>query len=234
MNQNRYAVVAPSLTSVPSRRDVLRGLAGAALGLDLSRLGAAQGKSRRSKKRKKGRCRPNGAPCARPGKACQKRHCLTAPFTVTATWTDKRDHDTYVFVPPQNESTGPAPYLDFRCNPETTTCENAYPFACVDGDEQESGDEITTIHRLLPGRYEYWLDLYDPSPAGAATVVLKAANGRVVRQWTSPDTAEFDSSAWHVFDIDGRDGRVTAINDLVGGPMPDAAHDPATTVCPVT
>ena len=181
-----------------------------------------------------GGCRQNGSACRKPGRDCQKRFCLSAPFTIAATWTEERDHDTYVFVPPQNAETGSSPYLDFRCNPESTTCEEAYPFACVDGDERESGDELTTVHRLLPGRYEYWIDLYDPSPAGAVTVILKAANGRVVREWTSPSTAALDSSAWHVFDVDGRDGRVTAVDELAEGPMPDAAHDSFTTVCPVT
>jgi hypothetical protein len=229
VNEHRIAVVTQSLTSVPSRRHVLRGLAGAVLGLSVARLPEMA----RAKMRKKGLCRQDGSPCKKPGTQCKKRYCLSAPFTIVAAWTEERDHDTYVFVPPQNAATGPAPYLDFLCNPEPTTCEEAYPFACVDGDEFESGDEVTTIHRLLSGRYEYWLDLYDPSPAGAATVTIKAGNGRIVRQWTSPDTTEFDSSAWHVFDVDGRHGRVADIDELAEGPMPDAAHDPFTTVCPL-
>lgn len=234
MDQNRLGAVTPSLTRMPSRRGVLRALAAAGLGWAVSWPGAdaAAGNARNGTKRKKGLCRHDGSPCRKPGKPCKKRYCLAAPFTISATWTETADHDTYLFVPPQNEATGPSPYLDFRCGPQTTTCEEAYPFACVDGDERETGDEITTIHRLLSGRYEYWIDLYDPSPAGVVTVALQAANGRVVGEWTSPSTAALDSSAWHVFDVDGRGGRVTAVDTLAEGPMPDAAHDPSTKICP--
>ncbi len=235
MNEKRFAAWTRSWSGLPSRRHLLRGLASAVLGWGTGRLPEpveAKKKAKPKPKPSTGLCARNGSKCRRPGKDCKKRYCLTAPFTISATWTETTDHDTYLFVPPQDAATGPSPYLYFRCTPETTTCEEAYPFACVDGDEREIGDEVATVHRLLPGRYEYWLDLYDPSLAGAATVTIRAATGRVVRQWTSPDTRALDSSAWHVFDFDGRDGRVTAIDELAPGPMPDAAHDPSTTVCP--
>lgn len=241
MDQHRFDTLTRSLCDFPSRRRLLRGLAGAGLGLGLgtARLaqdGAAKGKGRsrgkvkHEKKRRNGLCTKDGTKCRTPGNNCQKEFCLKTPFTIEASWTAEADHDTYLFVPPQDESTGPAPYIDFTCNPGTSRCEEAYPFACVDGDERESGDEVTTFHRLLPGTYEYWVDTRDPASAGAVTVVLKDSNGRIVREWSNPATT--DSAAWHVFDVDGHYGQVTAIDRPFAGPMPDAAFESSISVCP--
>jgi hypothetical protein len=73
VNQNRYAVVTHSLTSIPSRRDVLRGLAGAALGLGVARLPelAEAKKKRKSKGKGKPKApKPNGYGCLNVGAAC--------------------------------------------------------------------------------------------------------------------------------------------------------------------
>jgi hypothetical protein len=124
------------------------------------------------------------------------------------------------------------------CNPETSRCAEAYPFACVD-DDAIIGAEVTTIHRLLPGMYEYWIELESrPSnPDGEVTVTLKDKRGRVERRWTRrPDPTVVAGQGWHVFDIDGRSGRVTAIDEAPADPridLPDDAHDPNTNVCPV-
>ncbi|MGH2614997.1 MAG: hypothetical protein ACRDJC_07145 [Thermomicrobiales bacterium] len=73
MDEHRFAVVTHSLTSVPSRRDVLRGLVGAGLGLCASRLPeSAAGKNGRNKKLQRnafgcvevgGKCRGKDAAC---------------------------------------------------------------------------------------------------------------------------------------------------------------------------
>ena len=80
MDQNRYAVVPQSLISAPSRRDVLRGLAGAAFGLGVARLPelAEAKKKRKGKSKSKPRapqpnaygCRNVGATCANSGQCC--------------------------------------------------------------------------------------------------------------------------------------------------------------------
>jgi hypothetical protein len=38
--------------------------------------------------------------------------------------------------------------------------------------------------------------------------------------------------SWHVFDVDGRDGHVTAIDALIDEALPGGAHDLNTHVCP--
>ncbi|MGH2618112.1 MAG: hypothetical protein ACRDJC_23030 [Thermomicrobiales bacterium] len=75
MNQNRVAVVTQSLTSLPSRRDVLRGLAGAGLGLGAARLptmAAAKKKRKKNKKPKPNQygCLEVGDPCKTAGQCC--------------------------------------------------------------------------------------------------------------------------------------------------------------------
>ena len=75
MNQNRYAIVTHSLTSVPSRRDVLRGLAGAALGLGAARLPTrAEAKKKRKTKTKAKQPKapkPNQYGCLNVGATCK-------------------------------------------------------------------------------------------------------------------------------------------------------------------
>ena len=51
---------------------------------------------------------------------------------------------------------------------------------------------------------------------------------RVVRQWANPAR----QMSWHVFDVDGRDGHVTAIDALINEALPGGAHDLNTHVCP--
>ena len=251
MDQHRFEALIRAWRGVPSRRHLLRGLAGAGFGLGVARLpaggeakrrntikskntGQGKGKPRLSARKGQSLCKRNGAKCTTSGKNCKKRFCLNAPFTIEANWTKTADHDTYLFVPAENETTGPSPFIHHACTPDTSKCEEEYPFACVNKDEQQSGSEITTIHQLLPGTYEYWVELATTTPAGELTIVLKDNDGRVVRQWTNPanDSATIDVG-WHVFDVNGNNGRVTSIDELnEPGYLPDAAHDPNTNVCP--
>ena len=227
MDQHRFDTVARSLSGFRSRRTVLGGLAGAGLGWGVARLpGPAEAK--RKRKRRQGLCQKNGARCTKPGKRCQKRYCLNAPFTIEANWPEQAGHAIVLFVPPENATTGPAPYIHDGCKPDEYDCEGTYPFACVDGDDDVAGPKVTMIHRRLPGTYEYWIELGATSLAGEATVALKDGTGRVVRQWANPAR----QMSWHVFDVDGRDGRVTAIDGLIDEALPRGAHDPNTHVCP--
>ncbi|MDF3042366.1 MAG: hypothetical protein K0Q71_5072 [Thermomicrobiales bacterium] len=62
MDQHHFTAWTRSVRSVPSRRDIVRALAGAGLGLGTLRVSdavAAKDKKKRKKKRKKQTCRPN-------------------------------------------------------------------------------------------------------------------------------------------------------------------------------
>jgi hypothetical protein len=157
---------------------------------------------------------------------------MNAPFTIEAIWTESTaDHDTVLFVPQENEATGPFPFIHHGCNPDDG-CAATYPFACVSRDAQGPGNEITTVHELLPGTYEYWIELYTTTPASELTIVLKDSGGRVMRRWQNPANPVNKQVGWHVFDVDGRHGRVTAIDELIDEALERGAHDPNTNVCP--
>ena len=69
MNWNSFAVLTRSAAGMPSRRDVLRGLFGASLGLGAARLPAAVVAKKKRKKSKK--VRPNAFGCLSVGAACK-------------------------------------------------------------------------------------------------------------------------------------------------------------------
>jgi hypothetical protein len=91
---------------------------------------------------------------------------------------------------------------------------------------------VTTIHKLLPGTYEYWIQLHDSTAAGAVTIVLRSG-GRVVQQWTNPANMSGSEQSWHIFDVDGARGSVTSVDQLINQNLPRAAVDPFTFVCTV-
>ena len=70
MDQSRFPLVTRSLTRVPSRRDVLRGLVAVGLGLGAPRLPAAAAAKKRRKRRKKKPAGPNAYGCRSVGVAC--------------------------------------------------------------------------------------------------------------------------------------------------------------------
>ena len=220
MDQSTVAVLSRSLPSLPSRRHLLRGLAGMGLGWGAARLPEhAMARKRKPKpKPREGLCARDGSSCRRPGKTCKKTYCLSAPFTIEANWPEQAGHAIVLFVPPEHATTGPAPYIHDGCKPDEYDCEGTYPFACVAGDDDTAGPKVTTINRRLPGTYEYWIELGDTTVAGETAVALKDSTGRVVRQWASPAT----DMSWHVFDLDDRDGRVTAIDALIAETLPTA------------
>jgi hypothetical protein len=229
----QFATLTRSLSRLPSRRHLMRGLAAAVLGCGAERLpDVAASKKKRKKRRRKNRgrtgplCTSLGEPCSIPGRQCQERFCLQAPFTIAAIWQSQNNHDTWLFVPPRDGETRPSPQIDYDCNQTNSPCAQAYPFACVNDDAKGPGDEVTTIYELLPGTYEYWI-ASDPAPAGELTVILTDRGGRVVRSWTNLAVASRPEGSWHVFDLDGETGRVRSV-DAPPGRFPD----PVTNVCP--
>jgi hypothetical protein len=234
----QFVALTRALSGMPSRRHLLRGLAAAGLGLGVGQSGddAAVGKKRNhknKKRRKKNRpptgplCTGRGEPCTDPGPDCRESFCLRAPFTIAATWQSQANHDTWLIVPPKDETTGPSPQIDYDCNQTNSPCAAQYPFACVSNDDQGPGNEITTIYQRLPGRYEYWISS-DPAPAGELTITLTDRDGRMVRTWSNPAITSAFINDWHVFDLDGATGRVTSV-DAPPGTFPV----PHTNVCPV-
>jgi hypothetical protein len=75
MNQNRFDVVTRTISSLPSRRDLLRGLAGAGLGLGIARrpdlVEARKKRKRKQKNRKQKAAVPNAFGCIDVGALCQ-------------------------------------------------------------------------------------------------------------------------------------------------------------------
>jgi hypothetical protein len=240
VNQNHKGSVTPSLTNIPSRRDILRGLVSLGLGLGLPPVPANTSARKAGKPKPKSRnglCARDGSKCRKPGKTCKKRHCPRAPFTIEASWTESADHESILFLPPRDETTGPWPEIFSFCNPGNSRCAEQYPFACVDADVYTTGVETTTIYRTLPGAYEYWveLDSRPTNPNGEVTVTLKDRGGRVVRRWSRRADPAVSKLGWHVFDVDGRNGRVKSIDAVLTEEplyLPNGAHDPYTLVCP--
>jgi hypothetical protein len=231
MNQLLFDDVTRRLSGLPSRRHLLGGLVATAFGLGVTvhpDLADAKKKKRKQKKRKR-----RGGGGQTPGNPCKTDLCLSAPFTIEASGAQPVDDVTYLFVPPRDATTGPAPYIEYVCSRAEYPCEQEYPFACIDGVLTGVGSEVTTIHSLLPGRYEYWIEVPSGTPAGGLTVVLSGSDGRDVRQWTNPAPTSPGRYGWHVFDIDGANGRVIDIDAAIdGNNLPDDAHDPQTYVCP--
>jgi hypothetical protein len=210
-----------------------RRFAAAAGGLSATLLGIAGGdakKKRKPKKKKVNRCRPDGGRCGKESKQCQAKFCLRTRFTIEATWNSGFPHDAYLIVPEENASTGPGPYFNFTCNEANSQCESKYPFACITESNSAPGEGITTIYTLLPGTYEYWIQLHDQTDAMELKIVLRNKNGDVVREWRNQENQNVDRG-WHVFNIDGKTGSITSIDELADQTLPKAAVDPFTFVC---
>jgi hypothetical protein len=244
MDSHRFDQLARRLASVftaTQRRTLLQGAAALGAALTGASVWSDETESRKKRKRRKRKnkkrlCRKNGTTCNKKSKKCKANHCLNTPFTIEALWTNViTDHDTFVFVPNEAGVTLPSPWITSSCNPASSNCElDLYPFICVSEDAQGPGDEVTTVRQLIPGTYEYWVELYTPSPAADLTVTLRRSNGKVVQSWSSPENGEGNpESGWHVFNIDGQTKSITSIDQLIDDILPDGAHTPNTNVCPM-
>jgi hypothetical protein len=182
-------------------------------------------------------CRKNGSRCKQKGKRCKARYCrpeaagLRTPFTIEARWGDgNSSHDTYFLVPNAEGNTDPFPYVSYWCRPGQTECESdVYPYVCID----DSGpvDQLVTVRRLLSGVYEYWLEV-DPAGVDEVTVLLRNADGRVLRSWVMPPNpfSTPEENGWHVFDLDGSTGHITTVDQFFAK-RPPALFPDMTDVC---
>lgn len=234
MDTNRFDALTRALNHQQTRRGALGVLAG------FSGLGLGAAAAKKGKKGKKGNkacrncCRADASACGKTSKSCKPGNCLRAPVTIEAVWTTQdSDHDTFLFVPNDAGASLPSPFIDYNCNPAVSDCQDeVYPFTCVSKDARGPGDEVTTVRRLLAGRYEYWIGLDLSNATAADLTVILSKGGRPLRSWRSPVSSS-NRSAWHVFDLDGRTGRVTSVDGSVPDPsLPQAAYDPSTNVCP--
>lgn len=236
MAAKRFDTLRRPLLAASSRRRMLgnlAGLLGAGTPLALRAI-AADAKKKKNRKCRKC-CRANGTECRRKSPACKPGNCLAPPFAIEARWSNQvTDHDTYLFVPNEPGQALPSPQIGNFCNAVQSDCElDLYPFTCVSQDATGPGDEVTTVRRLIAGRYEYWIDVFGPAPAGDLTVTLRHQSGRVIRSWSSPPNPNVAQDiGWHVFDLDGAKGSIRSIEETVATNLPIGAHNPSTDVCP--
>jgi hypothetical protein len=156
---------------------------------------------------------------------------VTAPFRIEAIWSGDPDYDTFLFVPRASAAASPGPFIKYDCNPDSD-CDVEYPFACVSQDATGPGNEITTVHQLLAGTYEYWIQVEALAPAGELTVQL-VKDGSVLATWYNPANPSGNQEiGWHVFNIDGATGQFTTAGETIDDTLPDAAHEEHEDVCP--
>jgi hypothetical protein len=181
-------------------------------------------------------CRKNGSKCKKKGRKCKAKFCLATPFTIEARWSNANsDHDTYLFVPAEKASNDPSPWVASPwCTAAWSNCENdVHPFICISQDATGPGDEITTVRRLLSGKYEVWMELANGSAQGDLEVIVRNANGRVIRSWSSPGNPEPQIDlGWHVFDINGATHSIASVDKRVNAEFP-WNHTETTNACPV-
>lgn len=178
-------------------------------------------------------CRKNGTSCKQESRRCQSKFCLKTPFTIEARWdSGSQDHDAILFVPNASGNSDPFPYIDYACLAGDTNDGTLYPFAFSSGDRQGPGDEVFTIRRLITGKYEVWGRIHGPAASGDLKVILRNANGKVVRAWSSPPNPSGSTLLdWHVFDIKGGSHSVTGSGETVTGLFSTVRPD-TTYVCP--
>jgi hypothetical protein len=180
-------------------------------------------------------CLKNGSRCTKKSSRCQAAFCLKTPFTITAHWTSTSDNDSFLFVPNDATHQNDGPYIDYNCGKADTNDGALYPFAFFNKDATGPGDEILTVRKLLSGRYEYWIELFNATtarPKGDLTVRVRNSNGTLIRSFSSPPTPANDRIDWHVFDVSGKTRSITAINEVIDALLPEGAHSPNQIVCP--
>lgn len=214
METERFAAWTRTIGAMLSRREVVAaGLA--AVGIERLRPDEVAAKPA---------CKKSGKRCKGKQKGCKAKFCdtgLEAPFSIEAIWTNPAtDHDTFLFVPNLPGNSFPSPHIDMTCTSAATAGGTLYPFAFASGDTLAGpGSEITSVKKLVDGRYEYHLQLHGPSPAADVTVrVVK--KGKVVQSWSNPASALEDH--WRVFSLTVADGRAVLemLGDIVKQPFP--------------
>jgi hypothetical protein len=123
MNSKLFKGVTRSLTSAPSRRDILRGLAGTGLGLGIGRWPAPADAKKKRKRKKK--AKPNAYGCLEVGDPCKNAgHCCSG---ICQGKQDKRKCKAHGTGTCDQEGPG----LCTAPNPELLLCDNSAECACI-------------------------------------------------------------------------------------------------------
>jgi hypothetical protein len=178
-------------------------------------------------------CRKNGTRCKEESRRCQSKFCLKTPFRIEARWdSGSQDHDAVLFVPNAPGNSDPFPFIVYDCSAADTNDGALYPFAFSSGDAQGPGDEVFTVRRLIGGKYEFWARIHGPAASGDLKVILRNANGKVVRAWSSPPNPSASPLLdWHVFSIKGGSHSVSGAGETVTGLFSTVRPD-TTDICP--
>jgi len=145
---------------------------------------------------------------------------VTVPlFTAVLTWGENpRDLDTHLFIPEETTNTAKTPGHVWYSNLGSIT---QYPYAFLDTDDVTSfGPEITTVFKLLPGTYKYFVHHY----SGDSTLAL--SQGKVIinlrgesRSFDVPTTDITPAHRyWHVFNVEVQangSASIQSVNQLV-------------------
>jgi hypothetical protein len=161
---------------------------------------------------------------------------VTGQYRIVLSWGDSPpDLDAHLLVPPDlthldGYSLGWQGYIGV---PEINRgAQDNYPWATMDRDDTDGfGPETITIHRLIDGRYRYfvhlWIDRINPSDVNISTTPLTGSQATVtlyrgntqIRSWSVPTRGT--GRYWHVFDLDGSTATVTDFN-LIQSTAPSA------------
>jgi hypothetical protein len=177
MNQHRFPVVPRSLSAFPSRRDILRGLAGAGLGLGfLYRHESTGAKKKRKHKQKNKKAKPNAFGCLDVGKPCggNDAKCCSGICEGKKPKKGKRDssrcvaHDAGICTPGSDvcKLEGVA-----ECHPSNSSCHcvRTTGNATFCGDTGGTGDGPASLCRVC----HQDTDCQDEFGPGAACVVYE-------------------------------------------------------------
>jgi hypothetical protein len=120
MNHNRFDALTRTLISVPSRRHLLRGLAGAGLGLGGTRLpDLAEAKKKRKRKKKGKKAKPNAFGCLNVGDPCKsEEQCCSGICEGKKGKKRCQAHDAGICTVGLNICTGAVA----RCNADNPSC----------------------------------------------------------------------------------------------------------------
>ena len=128
MDQQRFVALTRTVSSLPSRRDILRGLAGVGLGLGaLRQPETAEAKKRKKKKKKKPQLPLNAFGCLDVGQPCRgnSANCCSGICQGVKPKKGKKDtsscvaHNTGICYPDSDSCTLAVPVL---CNPSKPSC----------------------------------------------------------------------------------------------------------------
>jgi len=141
---------------------------------------------------------------------------VTVPlFTAVLTWgQNPRDLDTHLFIPEVAANATKTPGHIWYSNLGTIS---QYPFALLDTDDVTSfGPEITTVFKLLPGTYKYFVHHFSGDSTLAKSQGKVIVNLRGASQSFNVPTTDTNPPHiyWHVFNVEVQPNGSSAIQPV--------------------